>query len=172
MRFLQLLFVLIGVFVSSVLYSQNTACACCTAEYKDFNFWLGEWKVYNPAGKFVGQNTITLMQDSCVLQENWASTGRFRGTSYNFYDAASRKWNQVWVDNQGSNLFLKGEFVNGQMVMTSEEKINQQGAKYVDRISWTPNADGSVRQFWQQSTDGGKVWSTLFDGTYKRAATR
>lgn len=36
------------------------------------------------------------------------------------------------------------------------------------RGTWTPNEDGSVRQFFvQQDTDGG-VWKTWFDGLYIR----
>ncbi len=32
-------------------------------------------------------------------------------------------------------------------------------------ITWTPNADGSVRQHWETSEDG-KTWKTAFDGLY------
>jgi hypothetical protein len=37
------------------------------------------------------------------------------------------------------------------------------------RITWTPNADGSVRQHWQSTDDAGR-WTTVFDGRYVRAA--
>ncbi len=39
---------------------------------------------------------------------------------------------------------------------------------HVDRITWTPNDDGTVRQHWQTSEDGGKTWKTEFDGRYER----
>ena len=35
------------------------------------------------------------------------------------------------------------------------------------RITWTPNPDGTVRQFWE-STDARGQWTTAFDGQYKR----
>jgi hypothetical protein len=35
------------------------------------------------------------------------------------------------------------------------------------RITWTPNADGSVRQLWE-STDAAGQWTTAFDGRYTR----
>lgn len=38
------------------------------------------------------------------------------------------------------------------------------GRPRTERITWTPNADGTVRQHWEQSTDGGKTWTTAFDG--------
>ena len=42
------------------------------------------------------------------------------------------------------------------------------GAPVVQRISWTPEPDGRVRQMWQQSRDGGKTWTVAFDGWYRR----
>ena len=35
------------------------------------------------------------------------------------------------------------------------------------RISWTPQADGSVRQLWE-STDARGQWGVAFDGRYTR----
>jgi hypothetical protein len=35
------------------------------------------------------------------------------------------------------------------------------------RITWTPNADGSVRQLWE-STDAKGQWAVAFDGMYTR----
>ena len=40
-----------------------------------------------------------------------------------------------------------------------------------ERITWTPNADGSVRQRWETSTDDGKTWTVAFDGIYRKATT-
>jgi len=35
------------------------------------------------------------------------------------------------------------------------------------RITWTPNDDGSVRQFWESTDDKG-AWSVAFDGRHTR----
>ena len=40
------------------------------------------------------------------------------------------------------------------------------------RISYSKNADGSVRQFGEQSTDDGKSWSPSFDLTYRPSAAK
>ena len=37
-----------------------------------------------------------------------------------------------------------------------------------NRITWTPNSDGTVRQLWEVSKDQGESWQTEFDGLYKR----
>jgi len=33
---------------------------------------------------------------------------------------------------------------------------------------WMPLQDGRVRQHWEATTDGGKTWTTVFDGYYSR----
>ena len=40
-----------------------------------------------------------------------------------------------------------------------------------ERIAWTPNADGTVRQLWESSKDDGKTWTVSFDGLYRKATT-
>ena len=37
------------------------------------------------------------------------------------------------------------------------------------RITWTPAADGTVRQLWESTSDEGRTWTVLFDGRYVRA---
>ena len=39
----------------------------------------------------------------------------------------------------------------------------------MQRITWTPAGDGSVRQLWELSNDAGATWTILFDGRYVRA---
>jgi hypothetical protein len=53
------------------------------------------------------------------------------------------------------------------MVLTGET-VRPGGVQQMERITWTPNADGTVRQHWEQSADGGKTWETAFDGLYRR----
>lgn len=153
----------------SLLAQSVNTCACCTPEARQFDFWIGEWETFKPDGKLAGKNKIVVMQDSCVLQENWTSSGgAYTGTSYNFYNVRTKKWQQLWLDNQGGYLQLTGELVNGNMVLQSEKLANGKGQIQIDRITWTPNKDGTVRQHWEASTDDGKTWTTAFDGFYKK----
>jgi hypothetical protein len=39
----------------------------------------------------------------------------------------------------------------------------------VNEIRWTKEPDGSVRQLWRVSADGGKEWKVAFDGRYVRS---
>lgn len=147
----------------------TTRCACCHAKARQFDFWLGNWEAYNPSGKLVGTNRIIVMQDSCIMQENWAAQGSpYTGTSYNFYNTSTGKWQQVWIDNQGGSLLLEGGLVGKEMILKSKEVKNAKGELQIDRITWTPNSDGTVRQLWETSTDKELNWKAAFNGMYRR----
>ncbi len=134
----------------------------------DFDFWVGDWTVTNQAnGKLAGHNRIELMQAGRVLMENYTTPGAYTGMSINAYDAGTKRWHQCWMDNQGGVLDLYGECVEGKMVLAGET-VQAGGARQLERITWTPNSDGTVRQHWEQSADGGKTWTTAFDGLYRR----
>jgi hypothetical protein len=40
-----------------------------------------------------------------------------------------------------------------------------------NRITWSPQAEGRVRQHWETSADGGKTYTTAFDGMYHPVKT-
>lgn len=138
---------------------------CSTPEYRQFDFWTGDWVVQNAAGKLAGTNTITPMLNGCVLHEQWAGASGYAGESFNIYDQRTGMWHQTWVDNGGLLLELDGGMEDGAMVLRGELK-GRDGKISQQRITWTPNEDGSVRQHWENSTDG-ESWKTAFDGTYR-----
>lgn len=147
----------------------QTPCKCCTPEHRQFDFWLGHWEVYNPSGQLVGFNTVELEQDSCALKENWTGLSGIKGTSLNYYDQHTKKWNQLWIDNSGGNLSISGSFANKQMTLYTAILFDEEKKEnYQDRITWTNKGDGTVRQLWERSIDAGISWSTVFDGTYKK----
>lgn len=153
---------------SSVLFSQTKpACNCCTSEYKQFDFWLGEWEVFNIKGVKVGENKIVTMQDSCVIQENWIGTGQ-TGTSYNFYNKSDSSWNQTYIDNLGTVLQLKGTFQNNEMILKSENiKSVKANFYYFNRIIWAKDSSGNVAQKWEIVDDSGTILQIAFEGIYK-----
>lgn len=141
---------------------------CSDPAYRQFDFWIGTWDVKDtrknaPPSQGGARNEITAVHGSCVLQESYTN-GPYTGSSLNYYDAATKRWHQTWVDNQGGYLQLVGSLENGSMVLSSADPA----ADPIERISWTPNDDGSVRQLWQQSKDGGQTWTVAFDGRYTK----
>ncbi len=150
--------------------AQQTAspCPCCEEAYQQFDFWVGDWVVYTN-GKMAGFNKITKIEGGCIIRENWKSVGStYTGTSYNFYDRITKRWNQIWVDNQGSVHKLVGEFKDNKMIMLSEETKDARGKSVITRMTWTNNPNGTVSQLWEVSEDNGISYSALFDGLFRR----
>jgi hypothetical protein len=143
--------------------------ACSTEEYRQFDFWVGDWEVYDASDKtLAGTNHVTLILDGCVLHEHWSGIGGSLGQSFNMYDRRRDLWHQTWVDGSGLLLRLDGGLEGESMVLRGE-LIGGDGVTRQHRITWTPLDDGSVRQHWEVSPDG-EAWTTVFDGLYRKKA--
>lgn len=139
-------------------------------EAQQFDFWLGEWDVITPAGKKAGTNRIEKMAGGWGLLENWTGAGGYEGKSLNSWLPEKRQWQQFWVGTGGALELRGGINDQGEMVLEGKS-IGADGLETLERITWTPNADGTLRQHWQQSTDRGATWMTAFDGLYRRKAS-
>ena len=141
------------------------AAPCIAHIYHQFDFWIGNWSV-TEKGKPAGSNRIDRLLDGCALLENWVGVDGSRGHSLNFYDRGRGVWQQTWIDNAAGALNLTGQFKDGHMVLSGMSIDAKTHAQRIDRITWTPNPDGTVRQLWDQSPDTGRTWKVLFDGLY------
>ena len=137
------------------------------AEYKQFDFWIGEWDVFGAGGTQVGQNTIERLDKGCVLWENWTSASGTTGHSINYYDHTIGKYIQLWVSANGGIIRTEGSYEDGAMRMTGE-LMPRTGKRQPYRGTWTLLEDGRVQQLLEVSNDGGKTWTTWFNGFYKR----
>jgi hypothetical protein len=143
-------------------------CACCGEENKQLDFWIGDWVVYSN-GQMVGFNKINKIEGDCVLRENWKSVlSSHSGTSYNFYNKTTRKWRHVWVGNDGVIVDVQGEYKDRKMVMVGDEFVDEKLNRVINRVTWFNNTDGTVRQVWEQSKDGGLAWNVQWDGLYRK----
>ena len=140
----------------------------CTAdEYRQFDFWVGEWSVAQADGSIAGENSIQPILNGCVLLERWQGNSGFVGNSFNAWDAAEGVWRQTWVDGSGGRLDLTGGLDGDDMVL-SGERPGREGGIVKHEIRWTPQEDGTVKQHWRASKDDGDTWGDLFVGTYTR----
>jgi hypothetical protein len=142
---------------------------CAGAEYRQFDFWIGEWAVTDRVtGKPAGSSHIEKLYGGCVLRENYAA-GSFRGGSLNSYWRGDRKWHQTWMDSAGAfRHFVGGLDTKGRMVMTAEQPNS--GKTRLVRLTFTANPDGTVRQYSDLSDDGGRSWSLRYDYLYRPLA--
>ncbi|RUT73020.1 hypothetical protein [Ancylomarina longa] len=155
-------------FVSFPLISLSQEHDTIISANRQFDFWIGKWDVYTN-DELVGKNTIQLLQNGNILQENWISEKEnFTGTSYSFYNPKIKQWQQVWIDNSGSNLLLKGNFSNGRMILISDLDSNMGEPESIHRITWSAMPNGDVKQVWESTVDQGKNWNLQFEGIYKK----
>lgn len=136
-------------------------------EASHFDFWIGEWTVTTPDGKVAGTNKVERLPGGRGLIEHWSSVRGGGGKSLNAYNPTRKAWQQFWVGGDGMVLELAGGLdAQGRMVLTGPSSAPHQATH--NRITWTPNPDGTVRQFWEVSKDGGTTWAVVFDGRYVR----
>jgi len=145
---------------------QAPAPACASAAHRAFDFWLGDWQVHKPDGSLAGHNRVTREHGGCVIHEHYTTAHGYSGESLNIYDASRKVWHQSWVDNSGLLLILEGGVRDGAMVLEGQT-VGADGKVTRQRITWTRNADGSVRQLWE-ATDAKGEWTTAFDGKYTK----
>lgn len=162
-----------GLFLWSFgLLAQNQV-PCSPEVYNQFNFWVGDWDVYDTKGDtIVGHNTIKKILGNCVVEENWTGGSGFKGKSFNTYNRRDSTWNQVWVDMAGSTYHFSGK-LKGNVMQFYGETIGQKGNKIKFDMSYTYDKEqGTVRQVWKMSNDEGKTWNTAFDGIYRRKKSK
>lgn len=147
----------------------SRAAACSRPEHRQFDFWIGEWDVTLPDGRPAGTNRIGAIHGGCALREEWSGASGSSGTSLNAYDPVGGRWHQTWVDNGGLLLRLEGG-MKGEAMELEGATVGADGIRTLQRIRWTPlgGTPARVRQLWEASTDGGRTWTVVFDGMYRR----
>ncbi|MBS1795869.1 MAG: tetratricopeptide repeat protein [Acidobacteria bacterium] len=135
-------------------------------EARQFDFWVGEWDVFNPAGQKAGTNSVQLFSDGCGILENWTSAVAGDGKSINFYDPGTGKWYQSWIGTGGGALRYAGNFRDG--AMRFEGETISGGQKTLQKLTFTKIDENTVRQLFEASNDDGKTWSITYDLKYVR----
>jgi hypothetical protein len=139
---------------------------CDDPAYRQFDFWVGDWNVTTARGH-AGTNRVTLEENGCLVHEHWQGARGGTGQSFNFFDRSDHRWHQVWVSSTGSVLRFAGDYMDDRLVF-SGERAGADGTPVHDRLTFFRNADGTVRQLWEMSRDGGQSWQIAFDGLYAK----
>ena len=71
----------------------------------------------------------------------------------------------------GAQISIRGGMTEEGMLLTGQIHYVGNGTTAEFRGLWTPLEDGRVRQFFEQSGDGGESWSPWFEGFYTRRST-
>ncbi len=146
---------------------------CDESVYRAFDFWLGEWQVYgkeDKSGPLLGANQITKEQGGCLIVENWTGASGTTGTSMNYYDGAKKQWVQHWVSPGGVSISYYGGLQGESMVLQGQIYYATKSENPIRNFkgTWTPLKGGAVKQFFEESIDGGNTWYPWFTGYYFR----
>ena len=137
-------------------------------EFKEFDFWLGEWDVHIANGTLAGTNKIEKTQAGCALVENWLGAAGNPGMSINYFDVASNEWVQVSSSAGGIQIDIRGGLTDDGMLLDGQINYVSNGKSAAFRGLWTPLPDGRVRQFFEQYDEDSDSWAPWFEGFYTR----
>ncbi|HSS20043.1 MAG TPA: tetratricopeptide repeat protein [Pyrinomonadaceae bacterium] len=138
-----------------------------SAEARQFDFWVGEWEVFNPQGQKNGTSVIQQIASGCGILENWRDIFGNEGKSINFFDTNTAKWYQYWIGSSGGPSRFSGVYSDGALRYEGEP-TTVSGVKTLRRLTFFNLDANTVRQLAETSNDDGKNWSTGYDFKYVR----
>lgn len=149
--------------------AEKNARPCVSSpEARQFDFWVGDWEV-TVGGVRAGQSRVEKILNDCVVFENWTGASGYVGKSFNLYDRQKKRWQQTWVDGMGGVTEYFGEWKDGALRYEAKGIVPAGEKDPADQtMVFFKLDDGRVRQLIQQTRDGGKTWSVVFDGLYAR----
>ncbi|MEO1021714.1 MAG: DUF1579 family protein [Bacteroidota bacterium] len=154
-----------------VLHGQSSAQKPCeiSEEFRQFDFWIGEWTVEDSTGTKLGDSSVQSILDGCVVFENWENPGAgYSGKSLNYYNAAIGMWEQKWIDNQGAPIEFKGTYDSAEKTLKFSGSGFQGGNTVKYRLNFHEIKDDYVRQQFFAFDPSREVWVLIFDGHYRR----
>ncbi len=165
-------FLLILSFISHTLPAQRLPCS--GPEFRQFDFWIGEWEVFGKTGQKAGDSKISLILDSCIILEEWTSANmmqglRYAGKSFNTWNRALKEWQQTWVDNRGNTTaFTHGKFEDKRIIFTTDPFPFSKDTIAVRRLTFFDLGKDKVRQLGEITKDKGTSWAMEYDLEYRR----
>jgi hypothetical protein len=140
---------------------------------RDFDFWMGSWKVHNRRlrerlkgsttwDEFEATATARLLLGGVGNEDVYRTefAGGFTGMSFRFFDKATRKWSIYWADSRKGTLEppVVGSFQGDVGVFEGDDVL--EGRPIRVRFTWSRVTSPSPR--WEQafSADGGQTWET------------
>jgi hypothetical protein len=161
-------------FASVIEGAKKNATPCVYApESRQFDFWVGDWEVHDNTQNqmLVGSSHVERILNQCVIFENW--TGNFGGSgkSFNAWNPELACWQQNWMDDKGGvTNFTDGRWDGTKLVFLADKK-DSNGKPVKNRLSFFALGPDQVRQFSEQSRDGGATWTVVYDFNYLRKKT-
>jgi hypothetical protein len=143
--------------------AQSAEAACSAPEYRQFDFWIGDWDAFDVSEPTTVSAHIRVdrILSGCVLEETYEGANGAKGQSFSIFDKSRGVWHQTWVTNRGKLLVIEGKMQDGAMVLTGSD-LTADGKPRLVRGIWKTSSAG-VRETADTSTDNGVTWTPWFD---------
>ncbi len=147
---------------------------CSGPEWKQLDFWVGEWHASWPASPDgpagTGTNRIEKVLDGCVVSENFAAEGAapLVGKSWSTFDSRTKEWRQTWVDNQAGYFDFLGDVSSPDEKIFAMHATGKDGRSVALRMVFKNIAADTFDWSWERSNDGGKSWMVQWPIHYSR----
>lgn len=147
---------------------------CSTPEYRQLDFWVGEWIATwtNPNGtQGTGRNVITNNEyGPCVITERFtADDGSLQGFSISTYFQGAREWRQTWMDAQGGYFDLFGGPSTDPRHRFVLETYRRRDTAPRLRMIWEDVQPDSFTWRWQGRASAEAEWTDRWVIRYRRA---
>jgi ketosteroid isomerase-like protein len=151
------------------LYAETSKPLPCSAQaYREFDFWLGEWDVFEEGGSTrEARATVTRVQNGCGLREQYEGTDGSSGESLSMYDPVTAEWQQTWISNRSQIVVIHGTLQGEAMILSGTD--HGSGGRRLVRGVWKPESMG-VRETAERSADDGKTWTPWFDLSFRKSS--
>jgi hypothetical protein len=147
----------------------------CTADssYQRLACWVGDWEVYDSTGTHYATQRVRTSVDACAITAEWTGRVGDKGMSVSAFDVRTGDWKQVYVSNQVPS-------PSGIAVRKSDRSYDGPGVRFVplldsppgdlarSRVTVMPLTGHRVQQLFEDSSDGGKTWRTVFKAEHRQ----
>ena len=162
------------VYAAAAIVAQSPADAapCSAPEYRQLDFWVGDWALEFDRGegrKGTASNRITRDDfGACATVERFEMPSGYKGGSYSMYDRDKKQWRQMWVDNNGGTFTLVGGPVSGEDHIFELRTLEPTGRdRLLRRMIWQDVAPDSLKWRWQSKQPDGS-WKDEWVLDYRR----
>lgn len=156
---------------------QTVVASTCTADsnFQRLAFWVGDWDVLDSSGSRYAKQSVRAIVDGCAITAEWTGPAGNKGFSVSAYDVRKREWKQTYVSNQIP-------YSTAVLIRHSDSTYRGPGIRFIptldpsagevpkSRVTIMPMSEHRALQLFEESSDSGKTWRTLFKAEHRRSA--
>jgi hypothetical protein len=125
--------------------------------------WVGTWYISTRDGRLQGESNVAPVPGACAFLERWHGTSGGNGVSVTAFDAPSRRWMYLFVNDTGLTLTAQGSSAARDTLAWSITHFSESAGQPYEQWVWESSP---TRRTIRISSDSGARWSTVATLTY------